>query len=474
MGKSSKNKYQLEMDKIDGANKILCNNKIIVGEKYYAMLLTFFIYTIPFILTIIFFIKLGPLQLYKNIIYIIISSILYVIHIYAMLKGGCTDPGILPRQNQDSYYETNRVNMRYRISGHIQKINFCYSCYLFRPPRTSHCAICDNCVERFDHHCIWLGTCIGKKNYKYFYILLGSLNINAIFQIIFCACLLSIEVKKIKNKEKKGYTFAITIGCIILYNSLFLLIFIGKLFILHTYLVIKGLTFYEYSKDKMNIYPGGLNPYNKYKLFSNKSILFRKNEKSNILDAVSKQEDEINFTKYKKKKTKSLKENIIKYKKEKNQKISTINNQSKIKIKYLKTYQENNSLNIKKRAFGNIRILKHDKKKYTDVNNHFDTSKRVFGNITFDVNGILSKPDNKIKNKNYVSSSESSKEIDFDNNINVVINPYCIIPESKIIKKNNNKDIQQRKTLIKRNENIMEDPLNDLEKKHKKVIFSNL
>ena len=224
----------------------------------------------------------------------------------------------------------------------------------------------------------------------------------------------------------------------------------------------------------MNIYPGGLNPYNKYKLFSNKSILFRKNEKSIILDAVSKQEDEINFTKYKKKKTKSLRENIIKYKKEKNQKISTINNQSKIKIKYLKTYQENNSLNIKKRAFGNIRILKHDKKKYTDVNNHFDTSKRVFGNITFDVNGILSKPDNKIKNKNYVTSSESSKEIDFDNNINVVINPYCIIPESKIIKKNNNKDIQQRKTLIKRNENIMEDPLNDLEKKHKKVIFSNL
>ena len=185
MGKSSKNKYQLEIDKIYRSNKIICNNKIIVGEKYYAMLLTFFLYTIPFILTIIFFIKLGPLQLYKNIIYIIISSILYVIHIYAILKGGCTDPGILPRQNQDSYYETNRVNMRYRISGHIQKVNFCYSCYLFHPPRTSHCAICDNCVERFDHHCIWLGTCIGKKNYKYFYILLGSLNINAIFQIIF-------------------------------------------------------------------------------------------------------------------------------------------------------------------------------------------------------------------------------------------------------------------------------------------------
>ena len=35
MGKSSKNKYQLEIDKIYRSNKIICNNKIIVGEKYY-------------------------------------------------------------------------------------------------------------------------------------------------------------------------------------------------------------------------------------------------------------------------------------------------------------------------------------------------------------------------------------------------------------------------------------------------------
>ena len=308
MGKNKK-EYRIKLDQIYGNNKVWCNNKTITGSKFYNMLLTFFLYSIPYILSIVFFIKLGPLQLYINIIYIAISSLFYIIHIYSMIKGGCTDPGILPRQNSDLYYTTNRTNMRYKINGHMLKLNYCYSCYIFRPPRTSHCAVCDNCVERFDHHCLWLGTCVGKKNYKYFYTLLGSLNLNALFQICFCVWVLLLEIKKIKDKENKGYAFISVIGMIILYNTLFMVIFIGKLFVLHTYLVFKGLTFYEYSKEKMTVYPGGLNPFNKYKFFSKKCILFRKNEKSYILDALEKMQkinNDIEINKHSKLKKKNL------------------------------------------------------------------------------------------------------------------------------------------------------------------------
>lgn len=43
-------------------------------------------------------------------------------------------------------------------------LRFCEPCGQDQPLRCKHCSVCDHCVLTFDHHCIWLGTCIGEGN----------------------------------------------------------------------------------------------------------------------------------------------------------------------------------------------------------------------------------------------------------------------------------------------------------------------
>uniref|UniRef100_A0A5S6Q7K5 Palmitoyltransferase n=1 Tax=Trichuris muris TaxID=70415 RepID=A0A5S6Q7K5_TRIMR len=209
MGPPAKRQWQ----QLQGRNRLCCNGRIIMAKQIGIFLLAVFLILVTLFL---FFYFDGPF-LYANLSPAVPATalVLSLLVIGSLLRTSFSDPGIVPRATPAEAMATEREvfertdgegvahtrSPRVKevlINGQVVKLKYCYTCKIYRPPRTSHCSVCDNCIERFDHHCPWVGNCIGKRNYRYFYVFLLSLSFLCVF-IFACVVVHAVLVTKEKN-----------------------------------------------------------------------------------------------------------------------------------------------------------------------------------------------------------------------------------------------------------------------------------
>ncbi|XP_029304356.1 palmitoyltransferase ZDHHC23-like [Cottoperca gobio] len=63
------------------------------------------------------------------------------------------------------------------------KWSSCPVCKIKRPPRAGHCRTCGSCVQRLDHHCIWINSCVGQANHRSFLLTLSVFVLTSLYGI---------------------------------------------------------------------------------------------------------------------------------------------------------------------------------------------------------------------------------------------------------------------------------------------------
>ena len=110
-----------------------------------------------------------------------------------------------------------------------------------RPPRASHCHICNSCFLRLDHHCPWLGTCIAQRNYRYFF----SFVVHSFILSLFNCALSTVYIVNTFNKEELYILWYPFLSAVI---ALYGTIFLGSLLCTHAKLIFKDIT----TKEQLN------------------------------------------------------------------------------------------------------------------------------------------------------------------------------------------------------------------------------
>ncbi|XP_024857913.1 palmitoyltransferase ZDHHC18b isoform X2 [Kryptolebias marmoratus] len=187
---------------LPGKNRFLCDGRIMMARQSGVLPLTlglvlvtcglFFIFDCPFLVQ------------HLSSCVPAVGGVLFVFVLITLLQTSFSDPGILPRATRDEAAHTETQ------------------------------------IERFDHHCPWVGNCVGKRNYRFFYTFIVSLSFLTAF--IFGCVTTHLALRA---KDGRGLVFALqespgsAVELVICFFSVWSILGLSGF---HTYLVASNLT----------------------------------------------------------------------------------------------------------------------------------------------------------------------------------------------------------------------------------------
>lgn len=111
---------------------------------------------------------------------IMIFHFLLIMLLWSYFTVVSKDPGsvpenwraVLPEEALETGSSLNDRSDCVVATDGLDRRAFCNHCENGKPPRCHHCSVCQRCVLKMDHHCVWVVNCVGARNYKFFLLFL--------------------------------------------------------------------------------------------------------------------------------------------------------------------------------------------------------------------------------------------------------------------------------------------------------------
>ncbi|XP_010556619.1 PREDICTED: probable protein S-acyltransferase 12 [Tarenaya hassleriana] len=105
---------------------------------------------------------------------LLLFHLLLIMLLWSYFTVVFTDPGSVP---ENLGVELTGENLEAGVGISTDRrapgsLGYCVKCRNVKPPRCHHCSVCQRCVLKMDHHCVWIVNCVGARNYKFFLLFL--------------------------------------------------------------------------------------------------------------------------------------------------------------------------------------------------------------------------------------------------------------------------------------------------------------